>query len=455
MDVLLGLVPAGLLLGWALVFWGRRRRGTSTRERPGEWQLVQPPRERQHSGPCPPGAAHARERQAGAQGTGRIPFAAPGLSGPLFSYGGPRGGTELDGPYAMVDVETTGLAADRGERVIEIAVTRTDAAGRVEDEYATLVNPQDRDVGATFVHSITNEAVRDAPAFSEVAGEVLARLQGAVVVAHNAAFEEAFLSAELARAGIQAPAMPALCTLWLGRQTFATPDHKLATLCQHAGISLEDGHAALGDTRAVARLLPRMLERYGGPLAYPAPVPRLPELPVNAVPPKTRAAKLRKGSHGWMASLMSRLPRSASEATPAEADMYLSQLSDALQDGKIVREEAQALAKLAGSAGLGAAQVAALNERFLESMREAALVDQVLTSTELRQLRDAAAMLGTPGYFDELQPTRPAATTTASPADTAKGDEGAPARGSTGQRRCGHCRQPGHYRTTCPELARR
>lgn len=457
MDVLLGLALVALVV-WTAIAYGRKRKRRQAVAEAG----TRPKPARPVAGGTASGSqsvARSRERIAEPQAPHRMPFARPGMSGPLFSYGGAGGGTALNGPYAMVDVETTGFSPQQGDRVIEIAIARADASGHIEDEYATLLNPQGRDVGATFVHGITNDAVRTAPCFGDVVGDVLARLDGAVVVAHNAAFEERFLYAELARAGVHAPQIPALCTLWLGQQTFTTPNHKLHTLCQNSGVPLPDAHAALGDTRAVARLLPVMLDRYGGPLRYRTGVPRLPSLPVGVAMPKTRAVRLRKGTDGWMASLMSRLPLSASEATTVEAETYLSQLSIALEDGKIVGTEAKELARLAGSAGLGAAQVAALNERFLESMREAALDDHVVAAGELRELRNAAAALGVPDYFDDLQPTSEAspngsaassaAATAASPAELDRDGSKRVSR----QRRCGHCRQPGHYRTTCPELA--
>jgi DNA polymerase-3 subunit epsilon len=126
---------------------------------------------------------------------------------------------------------------------------------------ATLLNPEGRDTGAVFVHGISNDADRNAPLFSDVVADVLTRLD-AVVVAHNARFEERFMAAEFARAGVRTPPMPALCSLWLGQQTFDTPNHKLGTLAQHAGIPLVDAHAALGDVRATAALLPLILDRY-------------------------------------------------------------------------------------------------------------------------------------------------------------------------------------------------
>jgi DNA polymerase-3 subunit epsilon len=398
-------------------------------------------------------------------------FAEAGRSGPLFTYGRPgRSGYQHGGPFAVVDVETTGFSPADGDRVIEIAVARVDASGRIEDEYATLINPEGRDTGAVFVHGISNDAVRKAPLFTDVVGDVLARLDGAVVVAHNAAFEERFLAAELRRAGIAIPSLPALCSLWLGQRTFDTPNHKLATLAQEAGIPLVDAHAALGDVRVVAKLLPIMLDRHRTPLVYDcAPCSGLAAGLPGGVTPVTRAAKLRKGTDGWMASLMARLPMSTGEVGDAAAEEYLDALAEALSDGKLVGEEAKLLARIAGNAGMGAVQVAALNERFLETMREAALADGVLTAPEIRQLTMASKLLGAPDYFDDLAPTSTdmsaASSGTAQPATTpdAGGDARTraaavtvPAGSPTGRpktvRRCGHCRQPGHYRSNCPEL---
>nr|WP_238342378.1 exonuclease domain-containing protein [Actinopolymorpha rutila] len=377
----------------------------------------------------------------------------------MFVYGGAAGKAVYrhDGVYAVIDVETTGFSPERGDRVIEIAIARVDASGRILDEYATLLNPQGRDTGPVFVHGISNEAVRDAPVFADVAGDILARLDGAVVVAHNASFEERFLAAEFARAGVEAPQFPALCTLWLAQRTFDTPNHKLATLARHAGIPLVDAHAALGDVRAVAALLPQMLARHGAPICYgcaPAAGGHLVRWPTGLVRPRTRAVAMRKGTDGWMASLVARLPLSGAEVMEPDAAAYLDALSVVLEDGKIIGDEAKSLARLAGVAGFGAAQVAALNERFLEGMREAALEDEVLTAAELRDLNATAKVLGVPDYFDDLQPTDAAAVAVpvmAAGRSTTVAVQQPPAVRTAAKRRCGHCREIGHYRPTCPQ----
>ncbi|MBM0126374.1 exonuclease domain-containing protein [Pimelobacter simplex] len=336
-----------------------------------------------------------------------IPFAEPGLHGPLFHYGGTslRHGSEHDGPFAVIDFETTGLSPKR-HRIVEVAVARVDAKGRIEDEFATLVNPQGRDVGPTFIHGITNAHVKQAPTFAEVAPELLSRMSGAVVVAHNATFEEAFLSAELRRAGIGVATIPALCTLWLGRQTFSTPNHKLGTIARAAGVPLVDKHAALGDVRAVAALLPQMTSKLRSPVRYNGgPIMWSPAGPLGQLPLVTRAVSLRKGTDGWMHSLVARLPSSGLAPNDAATEAYLDALSEALADGRITGDEAKTLAHLAGSAGMGGEQVSALNKRFLDGLKIAALDDDVLTTAEIRQLTTAAKALSLPDYFGELRPT--------------------------------------------------
>lgn len=372
----------------------------------------------------------------------RMPFAQPGMRGSLFQYGGENRGVELDVPFAVIDVETTGLSPRRGDRIIEVAVARVDRSGRILDEFSTLINPDGQDTGPVFVHGISNDAVRDAPRFIDVVDELLVRLDGAVVVAHNAVFEEQFLASELWRAGVAMPVVPALCTLWLAQQTLKTPNHKLGTLARYAGLPTVDAHAALGDVRTVAALLPTMLSVRGRPLLFGCGLTPLPLQGRGRVRPKTRAVELRKGTDGWMSSLMARLPMSAAELNDADAQRYIELLAAVLEDGKIVGEEAKALGKLAGSAGLGAAQVRELHMRFLESMRVAALEDEVLTAAELRQLRTTAQLLGLQGYFDDMVATPVPRTSV----EELTGQESSPVR------RCGNCRLPGHNRATCPEL---
>jgi DNA polymerase III subunit epsilon len=336
---------------------------------------------------------------------GPLPFAEPGMRGRLFQYGGDGSGFPVDAPYAVVHVETTGLSPAKGDRIVEIAIARVDARGRIEDEYATLVNPG-RDVGPIFVHGISNTEVLDAPTFEEIAGELLARMDGAVVVAHNAAFAERFLAAEFARMGVTLPLNPALCSLWLARRTLRAPNHRLDTLARVVGLPLADAHTATADVRTIAALLPQMLAIHGQPLRYLTGLRPMPELDRD-VPPKTRVGDLRPTSDGWLAAMVARLPRAVVDAPAADAQRYVDALTLALTEGRILGGEGQLLVRLAGSAGIGADQVQALHRRCLGHLRATALEDAILTTAELRQLKTVASGLGLPDFFDDLRPTSP------------------------------------------------
>jgi len=166
--------------------------------------------------------------------------------------------------FAVLDVETTGLAPDT-DRVIEVAVVTTDRQGQVTDEWSVLVDPG-RDPGPTDVHGITTRDLAGAAGFAGHVHELAERLHGAVLVAHNLAFDAAFLRAEGRRIPDQAGSVldgvtATLCTLDVSRQVLARPADgwSLASLCASTDVPLVDAHRALADARATAGLLAVLL----------------------------------------------------------------------------------------------------------------------------------------------------------------------------------------------------
>ncbi|GHG28414.1 DEDDh family exonuclease [Streptomyces hydrogenans] len=152
--------------------------------------------------------------------------------------------------YAVVDVETTGLARD--DRIVSAAVYRLDAQGDVEDHWYTLVNPE-RDPGPVWIHGLTSDVLEGAPLFAEIAEEFSARLDGRVLVAHNAMFDWQMIAREYARAERTAPVRQRLCTIALSKElALPLPNHKLATLAAHFGVVQQRAHDALDDARVLA-----------------------------------------------------------------------------------------------------------------------------------------------------------------------------------------------------------
>ncbi|TQK43682.1 DNA polymerase III epsilon subunit [Streptomyces sp. SLBN-118] len=152
--------------------------------------------------------------------------------------------------YAVVDVETTGLARD--DRIISAAVYRLDALGDVEDHWYTLVNPE-RDPGPVWIHGLTSDVLEGAPLFGDIAEEFSERLDGRVLVAHNAIFDWSMIAREYARASATAPTRQRLCTIALSKELrLPLPNHKLESLAAHFGVVQQRAHHALDDARVLA-----------------------------------------------------------------------------------------------------------------------------------------------------------------------------------------------------------
>jgi len=146
----------------------------------------------------------------------------------------------------FVDLETTG-ASPAQHRIIEIGLVRIENGVQV-DEWSTLVNPEvPIPSNIEIFTGISNDMVRGAPSFAEIADEVFEKLRGAVFVAHNARFDHSFLHREFLRVGLHLE-VPVLCTVKLSRRLY--PEyvrHNLDAVMERHGIVCQARHRALGD----------------------------------------------------------------------------------------------------------------------------------------------------------------------------------------------------------------
>jgi DNA polymerase-3 subunit epsilon len=162
-----------------------------------------------------------------------------------------------DAPLCFLDLEMTGLHP-KDDRVIEICVERC-RGERVEARLATLIRPDAGVFGNAHIHGIDPADLERAPAFAEIVPEVTAILAGGIPVAHAAAWDVAFLEAELARAGRPAVVPHYLDTLALSRRSFAFASHRLSSLCQELGIHRARAHRAGEDVAALRAVFARIL----------------------------------------------------------------------------------------------------------------------------------------------------------------------------------------------------
>ena len=158
----------------------------------------------------------------------------------------------------IIDTETTGLDPKQGHRIIELAaleVANRRATGR--SVHFHLDPEREIDAGATEVHGMTWDDLRDKPKFAEVAAEFVAFASGAEWIIHNAPFDIGFLDAELERASLPACAdlhASVVDTLALARDMFPGKRNSLDALCERYEIdnSGRTLHGALLDTELLA-----------------------------------------------------------------------------------------------------------------------------------------------------------------------------------------------------------
>lgn len=180
---------------------------------------------------------------------------------------------EIDLPKRVIvwDTETTGLhpqpkGSRQKHRIVEVAAVEMidgKPTGKVFHEY---LNPE-RHVprGASDVHGLDDEFLKDKPTFSKVSDEFLKFIGDAPLVAHNASFDMRFINAELEWDGKEPIGIERkVDTLRIARKVL--PDlerHDLDTLAEHFKVDTsgrDDFHGGLVDTMILAEVTAKLFD---------------------------------------------------------------------------------------------------------------------------------------------------------------------------------------------------
>jgi DNA polymerase-3 subunit epsilon len=164
--------------------------------------------------------------------------------------------------FAVVDVETTGVRAQNGGRIVEAAVAILEG-GIVHLAFEALLDPETPiPPWVARLTGITDGLVAGRPRFVDVAAGLGQALDAGVFVAHNARFDWRFLAAECATAGVPAPCGPPLCTVRLTRRLVPELRHRgLDHVAAFFGVENPARHRAFGDALATAYVLRALLGR--------------------------------------------------------------------------------------------------------------------------------------------------------------------------------------------------
>jgi DNA polymerase-3 subunit epsilon len=164
----------------------------------------------------------------------------------------------------FLDTETTGLSPDAGDRLVEIGcleMVNRRLTGRNLHVYVNPERPGNEE--ATRIHGLTDEFLADKPRFAEIADELVAYLDGAEVIIHNAPFDVGFLDAEfkrIERPGLRDVVAKVTDTLAMAREMFPGKSNSLDALCRRLDVDNSNRtlHGALVDAALLAEVYVRM-----------------------------------------------------------------------------------------------------------------------------------------------------------------------------------------------------
>lgn len=161
--------------------------------------------------------------------------------------------------YVVVDIETTGGSAARGDKIVEIAALKI-RHGETVDLFHRFVNPE-KPIKNSHIHGITNERVKNEQTISPVIHKFKAFLGDLPIVSHHIGFDwYSFLALEFFRNGIR-PTNPAACTVLLARKYLDSPRNNLNVIAETYNIPLLKHHTADADAICANEILQLIMKK--------------------------------------------------------------------------------------------------------------------------------------------------------------------------------------------------
>jgi len=170
--------------------------------------------------------------------------------------------------FVILDTETTGLEASKGDKIISLAALKIRNSLIQENEFLDeLINPE-RDIPweSVKIHHITDEHVRGKPTLPELQSKINLFLKKSILIGHNIEFDKKFIYQDAANSDLsrRMKKITSIDTIYLTAALY--PDlenYDLSYLCEHFNIKTNDQirHSALGDCWITARLFLHLLNK--------------------------------------------------------------------------------------------------------------------------------------------------------------------------------------------------
>ena len=164
----------------------------------------------------------------------------------------------------FLDTETTGLSANQGHKIVEIACVETSDLLPTKKIFHKILNPQrDVPVEAFTVHGFSTEFLKDKETFDKVADEFLEFIKDKRIIIHNASFDLGFLNYELKLIRKnEIKKENVVDSLEVARNKFPGASNSLDALCKRFNIDLSrrEKHNALLDCELLREVYINLLD---------------------------------------------------------------------------------------------------------------------------------------------------------------------------------------------------
>lgn len=168
--------------------------------------------------------------------------------------------------FVSVDVETTGLYPDKGDKIVEIAAVRFDQKRKSKEPmaiFSSIINPLRHIPDNTSeLHGITDEIAQNAPPFSAIIPTFLHFINDDVLIGYNADFDMYFINKELQQNDRETLSNPIIDSLKVSKRFLLLPNYKLRDVAAHLNVEFPPGmlqHSALGDAMANGKVFCNLL----------------------------------------------------------------------------------------------------------------------------------------------------------------------------------------------------
>lgn len=284
----------------------------------------------------------------------------------------------------VFDLETTGFGPNH--RIVEIGGVIWDyESDQVVGEFETLVDPQRAlDGKAKEKNGLDYSDLTSAPLFEEIAPWLAKIFDRRPVVVHNASFDIPMINKEFERAGLEFQLSQVVCTYLLTNKKLALAAEDVGYPLLKAGTAIEDARATLEvfrgqDYRRAVNGVTRT--------QHVAPAMQILE--------HRTLSRFQAGVTVEEYELETFSRHLEFEGLDPERQ-FLSLLDEVLEDMRIDPSEQDELNKFAYELGFSAAQVSQLKNRYLSSVKTAALRDGKITQREADLINNLSTLLGFP-----------------------------------------------------------